>query len=144
MKQRVEPEQLMDKVSLQLLNGNVDTSQPASSQKTTKESAQLRHSVALCQSTRLSPLQPGFNPWAGMWESSLLSLRMSGGFPSGFLPPPERFKISSYKPIRVGRVLDLHSGDVKHTFIYFIFIFVFAVVKRQCRHLAASIFTKNN
>ena len=78
----------------------------------------VEDSVALCQSTRLSSLQPGFNSWAGMWESSLLSLQMSGGFPLGFLPPPERFKISSYKPIRVGRVLDLHSGDVKHTFIY--------------------------
>ena len=77
-------------------------------------------SLVLCQSTHLSPLQPGFNPWAGMWESSLLSLRMSGGFPSGFLPPPERFKISSYKSVRVGRVLDLHSGDVKHTFIFFL------------------------
>ena len=81
-------------------------------------------SVALCQSTRLSLLQPGFNPWAAMWESSLLSLQMSGGFPSGFLPPPERFKISSYKPVRVGRVLDLHSGDVKHTFIFILLFYV--------------------
>ena len=80
-------------------------------------------SVALCHSTRLSPLRPGFNPQAGMWESSLLSLQMSGGFPLGFLPPPERSKISSYKPVRVGRVLDLHSGDVKHTFIYLFYHF---------------------
>ena len=55
--------------------------------------------------------------------SPLLSLRMSGGFPLGFLPPPERFKILSYKPVRVGRVLDLHSGDVKHTFIDLFFTF---------------------
>ena len=80
--------------------------------------------MALCQSTRLSLLQPGFDPRAGMWERSLLSLWMSGGFPLGFLPPPERFKILSYKPIRVGRVLALHSGDVKHTFIFFFFLVI--------------------
>ena len=35
-----------------------------------------------------------------------------------FFHPHKRFKILSYKPVRVGRVLDLHSGDVKHTFIF--------------------------
>ena len=78
--------------------------------------------MALCQSTRLSPLQPGFDPQAGMWESSLLSLWMLDGFPSGFLPPPERFKISSYKPVGVGRVLALHSGTLNTHLFLFLFI----------------------
>ena len=39
-----------------------------------------------------------------------------------FFHPQRGSKISSYKPVRVGRVLDLHSGDVKHTFIIIIIL----------------------
>ena len=38
-------------------------------------------------------------------------------FSFGFSSTPGEVQNLSYKPVRVGQVLDLHSGDVKHTFI---------------------------
>ena len=66
----------------------------------------------LCLSTRLSLLRPGFDPpdWLACGKALSSPCGCPVVFSSGFLPPPERFKISSHKPVQAGRVLDTLRG----------------------------------